>query len=149
MKKNILLVAFIAVCFVLFLYMSANLSYQFRQDLDHIVKIEIIKKEATISGEIISIEVLKTLDVSEHKTFINDLKKVRGSRVGMDPPDGYGTHIIRITYQDGEIELIGPVNNGYISVDGIIHTDNFGMNEDQFYEFISGVLGEEVKNPRG
>ena len=35
-------------------------------------------------------------------------------------------------------------NSGYISVDGIVYTANYCMDDDAFYDFLSGVLGVHV-----
>ena len=143
MKNKVLLVSLIAValCYIL----VANRTYQFRQEFDQITKIEILEKEKPLSGGYdVPMKVLKTLDTSEHRAFIDDFMRVDGSRVGMDPPTDFGTYLIRITYRNGEIELISDSNNGYISVDGIVYTANYCMDDDAFYDFLSGVLGVQV-----
>ena len=144
MKNKVLLVRFIILGVLVCLILVANRPYQFRQKFDQIIKIEILEKEEPKSGYDIPMKVLKTLDISEHRTFIDDFMKVDGSRVGLDPPTDFGTHLIRITYRNGEIELISDSNNGYISVDGIVYTANYCMDDDEFYDFLSRVLGVQV-----
>lgn len=144
MKSKVLitiLIVTILLCLILF---GIDRPYKFRQEYDQIVKIEITQKEQDISGYEVPKKVLKVLKPSEHRAFIDDLKKVDGSYVGMDPPDGFGMYIIRITYRNGEVELISEHNNGYISVDGIIYEGVYCMNKDQFYDFLSRVLGERI-----
>ena len=147
MKSKVLLVGFIVVGLLGCFLFTANRPYKLRQEIDQIDKIEILKKEEPLFGYDTPMEVLKTMNITEHRTFIDGLLKVEGSRVGLDPPSGFGTHIIRITYRNGEIELISDYNNGYISTDGVVHADNYCMDKDQFYEFLSKILGEQVKEP--
>ena len=147
MKNKVLLVSLIVVLLAGCFPLTANQPYKFRQEFDQIVKFEILAKEEDVSGYDTPMEVLKTLDANEHRTFINDFMKVEGSRVGLDPPSGFGTYIIRITYRNGEIELISDYNNGYISADGIVNEDNYCMDKHQFYDFLSEVLGERVTEP--
>lgn len=147
MKNKVLLVSIIAVILLGYFLLTTNQPYIFRQAFDQIVKVEILAKEEDISGYDTPMEVLKTLDVSEHRAFIDAFMEVEGFRIGMDPPSGFGTYIIRITYRNGEIELISDYNNGYISVDGVVHTDNYCMDRDQFYDFLASVLGEQVTEP--
>ena len=131
-----------------FIFGAFHQPYKFRQDYDQIAKIEIVKKRIDridmVGYDPATLVILKTLDTSEHRTFIDELVKVEGSRVGMDPSEGFGRHIIRITYRDGEVELIGHYNNGYISVDGKLHQDCYSMDKDQFLGFLSKVLEMEI-----
>lgn len=150
MKTKVLLIT-LGIIALLVLYFwwlfGANQPYKFRQELDQIVKIEIVKKEQDTGGYDVPKVVLKTIDPSEYKAFIEDLKKVEGVRIGMHQGLGFGMYIIRITYKNGEIELISDYNNGYISTDGKVHEDAYSMNKEQFYDFLSRVLGEEVTEP--
>ena len=69
-----------------FFLLVANRPYQFRQKFDQIIKIEILEKEEPKYGYDTPMRVLRTLDISEHRTFIDNFRKVDGSRVGLDPP---------------------------------------------------------------
>ena len=136
MKKRSLIVSLIAsILFVCFL-LATNQSYKFRQEFDQIVKIEILKKDTYGYDTSTAVEVLKTLDTTEHRAFIDNFMKVEGFRIGSDPPSGFGTYVIRITYRNGETELISDYNNGYVSADGIVHIDNSCMEREQFYDFL-------------
>lgn len=152
MKRLLLIICLIVAIFVVILHgcrhllFGIELPYKFRQEYDQIVKIEILKRYGS-EYDPARVEVLKTLDVAEHRTFIDDLIKVEGSRVGAIAVSGFGAHIIRITYRNGEIELIGPYNNGYVSVDGRLYTDCYVMDKNQFYDLLSRVLGEVITPP--
>lgn len=148
MKIKVLIVSLIVAVLVGCFLFDTNQPYKFRQEYDQIAKIEIVNKEQDIDGyDPARVKVLKTLDITEHRAFIDDLVKVEGSRVGLDPPSGFGTYIIRITYRNGEIELISDYNNGYVSINGRVYNDCYCMDKDQFYDFLSRVLGEEITEP--
>ena len=151
MKSRIIGIVILVACVLSGCFFVTKGPYTFRQEFDQIVKIEILEKEQDLSDlsdyDPARVKVLKTLDITEHRAFIDDLLKVEGSRVGLDPATGFGDHIIRITYRNGEIELIGAYNNGYIPTDGRLRSDCYGMNKEQFYDLLSRVLGEEITEP--
>ena len=63
----------------------------------------------------------------------------------LNPPGtGIGLYIIRITYKDGEVDLIGDYNTGYIDADGRIHQDRLLFHTEPYYDLISALLGEEI-----
>lgn len=148
MKSRLIGIVILVACILSGCFFVSNEPYTFRQEYDQIAKIEIVNKEQDIDGyDPARVKVLKTLDITEHRAFIDDLVKVEGSRVGLDPPSGFGTYIIRITYRNGEIELISDYNNGYVSINGRVYNDCYCMDKDQFYDFLSRVLGEEITEP--
>ena len=148
MKSRIIGIVILVACILSGCFFVTKGPYTFRQEFDQIVKIEILEREQGADEyDPARVKVLKTLDITEHRAFIDDLMKVEGSRVGLNSASGFGKHIIRITYRNGEIELIGVYNNGYVSVDGRLHVDCYGMDKDQFYDFLSRVLGEEITEP--
>ena len=147
MKNKVLGVSLIAIGLFALLLLTFDWPYKFRQEYDQIVRIEILAKEEFISGYYVPMEVVKTLDISEYRIFLDELMKIEGSRVGLDPPSGFGAYIIRITYRNGEIELISDYNSGYISGDGIVREIYYCMDSDQFYDFLSRVLGEQITEP--
>ena len=148
MKKwHIVLLSLVAFLFLgsCFMCCLPKFGYEFRQEYDQIVRIEILEKMQYTSGyDPNKVEVLKTLDITEHRTFIDDLMKVDCVRVYYDPPLGFGDHIIRITYRNGEKELISVYNSGYVSVEGTVTEDYHMMDNDQFYDLLSGILGEQL-----
>ena len=145
MKSKVFIASAIVVVLLGCFFFTTNRPYELRQEINQIDKIEILKKEEPLYGYDVAMEILKTIDITEHNAFIDGLLKVEGSRIGLDPPSGFGTYIIRITYRNGEIELFSDYNNGYISIDGIVHTDNYCMDKNEFYEFLSEILGEQIK----
>jgi hypothetical protein len=118
--------------------------YEFRQEFDQIACIEILKKQYDSIRTDTPMDVIKTIDPTEHRALIDALLETDGSRVGLDPPTGFGMYIIRITYLDGEMEMIGNYSNGYITPDGKLHEDIYCFDREQYYAVISDYLGEEV-----
>lgn len=129
-------------CF--FQLFQTEMPYAFRQSADQITAIEIIRKQYdSISAET-PMYVLKTFEENEYQTVLDGINSVPGGRNGLEPGRGIGLYIIRITYADGEIELLGDYNNGYISTDGKIHQDCYAFYTEEYYDLISSLLGEEI-----
>ena len=118
--------------------------YEFRQDFDQIVKIEIVQKEYDSILPDTPTFVVEVLDESEHQTMIDAILSTKGFRKTWEPNSGLGMHIIKIYYQNGEVELLGMYNNGYIPPDGEIHEDNYAFNKEEFLSLLSEWLGEEI-----
>ena len=60
------------------------------------------------------------------------------------PATGVGMYIIRITYKNGETDLIGDYNTGYMTADGEIFEERWFFKTEPYYDFISELLGEEI-----
>jgi hypothetical protein len=89
--------------------------YQFRQDRDQIEKVEIC---ALYQYEKI-IEPLVSLTEDKIDAILSDLSSLECWEVNpLDSPRDYGSIIICIRYLDGEIEIIGTSNNGWITPEG-------------------------------
>lgn len=140
--KTRTVVILVIIALLLFWMFHTKGPYKFRQDTDQIVSIEILK--IVISYEHETTKVLMTIDPSEHQEVVNGLLEISGGRVVLDPPTGFGRYIFRITYQNGERELIGRYNNGYVTPGGELHFKNYCFNKEQFNEFLSGILGRTI-----
>ena len=94
---------------------SDPFQYQFRQDRDQIEKVEIC---ALYYNEKI-IEPLVCLTEEKIDALLSDLSSLEcWERGRLDSPRDYGSIIICIRYLDGEIEIIGTSNNGWITPEG-------------------------------
>jgi hypothetical protein len=116
--------------------------YEFRQEFDQIVSIEILRIDYSYSTN--STNVIKVIDPSMHQAVIDGLLEIPGGRVVLDPPSDLGVYIFRIRYQDGECELIGNSNNGFVTPGGEMHEKNYVFQDEPFYELLSRFLGEKV-----
>lgn len=144
--KIILLPFFVSIFLTSCLFVTEE-PYKFRQEFDQIASIDILRKEYDSIDAFTPMDVVKTLDESDYRACVDALLSADGGRVGLEPGSGFGFYIIRITYQDGEIEMIGNDNNGYITVDGRLREDCYSFNMEQFYKIISRFIGEEVVSP--
>lgn len=144
MKNRLLSILLMSILVFSGCFFNTAEPYQFRQGLDQITTIEILRKEYDSTNTDTPMNVIHTVDSSVHMDFVDDLLKIEGGRIGLDPGTGFGMYIIRITYKDGEIEMIGNYNNGYITPDGKLHQDIYAFDAKQFYAFLSDVLGKEI-----
>lgn len=144
MKRWIQCVALLFVGVLSGCFFNTDEPYEFRQAFDQIVTIDIPKKEYDSTSTDTPMNVIYTIEPSAHKNFVDELLKIDGGRIGLEPGTGFGMYIIRITYKDGEIEMIGNYNNGYISPNGHVHQDIYAFDTKQYYAFLSSVLGEEI-----
>ena len=57
---------------------------------------------------------LYTMSEKEIEAFLDALYELPTVKVGSPPPWGYGLHIVKITYKNGDIEMYGSNNIEYI-----------------------------------
>ena len=123
--------------------------YEFRQTADQIVSIEISKKVYDSVRTDTPTEVIRVLEKDEYQAFLNAVAAVPGNRMGLDPPTGFGSYIVKITYQDGMVELFGEYNNGYITPEGELHQDCYVFDEQAFLDMLSEFLEDEITEDSG
>lgn len=146
---------FISIILVLFVIIITSgcvngsyIPYEFRQEFDQIVSIEIGMKEYGYSDLDAPIVILKTLEPSDHSVMIDAILEIPGQRI-TPPGDGFGPYLIVITYANGELEYLGEYNNGFRTPEGKIVQDSYHFNTDAFYELLSSYLGEVITSPTG
>ena len=118
--------------------------YQFRQPFDQIASIEILKKEYDSISTDVPMDVLCILSTEEQREIMDMIAEADGAYVLEGAGSGFGIYIIRITYHNGEVELIGEYNNGYITPEGKIIQDCYTFDTEQFYSIISIYLKTEA-----
>lgn len=149
MKKVLLLCLFVMLALTGCMFYKEE-SYTFRQSFDQITSIEILKRGEFVENTTMAnrpMSIMKTLDETEYQDMIDAILSADGGRNGLISTTTCGSHIIRITYKDGEVEMLGCYNNGYVSVDGTWRPDCYTFDKEEFYAIISGFLGEEIKEP--
>ena len=147
MKKCLIILAIVLTLSLTGCFFSKKVKYEFRQEFEQIVSIDILKKDYDSSNPYTPKQVIKTIPPEEHRALIDALLELECFRLYYEPSTGIGMYIIRITYKDGEQEMIGNYNNAYITPDGKIHEDNYGFCREPFYDLISRFLGEEISAP--
>ena len=75
--------------------------YSFRQEFEQIESIEIAYAENGYSDINDSIQIIKTIDPSEHRAIVDAILKIPGNRI-TPPGSSFGVHIIIITYVNGD-----------------------------------------------
>lgn len=119
-------------------------TYVFWQPDDQIVSIEILRKTTDTASIDDPTEVICVVSTEEYTDFLRKLKTVPGEHQAVDPLTGLGPYIIRITYKDGEIVLIGYANTVYEQPGGKRRYYYFTFDFDAFHDFISQVLDIDV-----
>ena len=148
MIKRMIAVLFCVVMLALTgCYPTIKEPYIFRQSVDQIDSIEIAIKERYDPDLTEAPVVLKILDRQEHQEIIDELSNAEGNVVLSPPGRGIGVYIIQIIYKDGEIEMIGEYNNGYITPEGEVCQESYCFNSKQFYKIISRFIGETIEQP--
>ena len=97
--------------------------YEFRQSPENIQKVEICSfEESRAYGKPDIITPIVQLPDARISEFQRD---VTGLECGLfstyDPPRMFGDLLFVITYHDGEKELLGFINLGYVTPDGVSH----------------------------
>ena len=118
--------------------------YTYRQSADQIVSIEILRKEFDSDTITTPLYILKSFESSEFQMVLDGLANIPVSFRLNPPATGVGMYIIRITYKNGETDLIGDYNTGYMTADGEIFEERWFFKTEPYYDFISELLGEEI-----
>ena len=141
MKKAILIAM---LCLLSVLLVSCTVPYSFMHgepDIDTI-KIEIVNLETYMGYHAGSpyneenISVIKVIETDKNEEFLSDFKKIKsyqpilGSRI-----DSVSGEAIRITYANGDIELITGYGTATVE-NGEIHTQTTTFDSDAFSELI-------------
>ena len=87
---------------------------------------------------------MKSFEPEEFDMVLDGLSKVPVCRPLNPPRSGIGLYIVRITYQNGEAELLGNYNTGYVSVDGEVDQDRLCFDTIPYYALISELLEKEI-----
>lgn len=100
---------------------SNSVRYEFKQEIDQIVSIQIaegISQQDTVEGNYDKIKVVATVSEERWEEFLEDFEAVRCSRYRNDPCQSVEGDIIWITYANGAIELIGDCSTFYHWIEG-------------------------------
>lgn len=100
---------------------SKTAVFTFRQERSDIEKIEICKYDHYTGTR----EPLVELSQNDIDTLCADVSSLEIQQfLALDPILSYGDVVIFISYFDGESEMIGITNIGWLSADGKLHTTN-------------------------
>ena len=149
MKHKIVILLMLLSLLLTGCFFSTKATYTFRQSFDQIEKIEILKKEYDSIRIDTPMNVIKELNPEEWQIIVDKLLSADGSIRRWEPGTGFGFYIIRISYKNGEAEMIGAYNNGYILPNGKIIQDFYVFDYVQFHRILSEILGQEITDVPG
>lgn len=147
MKRRLIVMTVVLSLCLTGCFFSRKERYTFRQEFAQIVSIDILKKDYDSIDPYTPAQIIKTIPPEEHRTLIDALLELEGFRLFYEPGTGFGMYYIRITYKDGEQEMMGDYSNGYITPDGKLHQDNYSFYREPYYDLISRFVGEETRWP--
>ena len=115
----------------------------FRQDHGNIEKIDICAYDHANNK---TRTVVATLTQEQEESFLADLAALQCKQyLPGDHTRSYGTFQICITYVDGELELIGPYNIGYVTAEGIGGLTNYyPASERDLWNIVAKYVDNEV-----
>ena len=119
-------------------------TYQFGNPNDQILSIEILRKTKDTASIDDPTEVLYVVPEKEHTEFVKALESLPGEYHALDPLTGLGPYIVRITYQDNQIVLIGYANTVYEQPGGNRRYYYFSFDYDLFHNLIAQVLDMDI-----
>lgn len=114
--------------------------YTFRQDKSNVEKIEVCSYERN-SGTMTS---LVRISDDQIDVLLGKLSRMECSEYVMgNVPRQYGDAVIGIYYLNGEIELIGITNIGWITPDGERNLTRYSFDWNEMRELILSLVGED------
>lgn len=132
--KHIVSLILCAILLVAVAGCSYEGSYAFRQEVSNICKVEIL----TIDDETDTKNVIVELSDEDGQLLVAELATMTCDRFGPgDHPRRYGQLAIGITYTDGEIEIIGLVNSGFVDTDGREYLLDYFFDAKELYVLIT------------
>ena len=105
---NLLLIILLSGC------TGKTYTYQIKQEIDDIIKVELLRNEDATKLKDFEFTVLYTLNEDEVESFIERLAELNCYKYFNDPAGHYGSLVIRIYYDNGDTELIGISRTNYI-----------------------------------
>ena len=115
--------------------------YTFRQDKSNIVKIEVCTFDTYHRKVIAPVVQLTDSEAEQVMLKLSDMECFQ--YFPMDTPNDYGQAVICIHYLDGEIEIIGICNTGWITPEGKKTTSLYSFDWVEMQELILSLVGED------
>ena len=121
---------------------NESFTHEFRQDQANIKQVEICSYEHV--GRVLT-PIVK-LSNDDINALLNDIRALDCHEVSfpLDTPRTYGDVVICITYYDGETEVIGITNIGYISPDGKWHLTKEWFDIEDIRSVINKYVDPEI-----
>lgn len=144
MKRIILIIALVSVILAGF-SLDGIIEYSYRQSADQIESIEILRYVRNDSVQVgAPMYVVKTFKPDEFQMVLDGLNYLPVMNTLRSPGRGFGVYVICITYKNGEADILGDCNTGYITADGEVHQERYFVKRESCYGFTSSLMGEEI-----
>lgn len=108
-----------------------------------ISKIELLHKQMENNNLLPLFVPICEIPMDQVDEFLSDFQQLDCSRNGFDPATAFGELVIRITYQNGDADLVGYANNAYVTAEGIEY-DIYRFNSKEFKFFFAQYAGDTM-----
>lgn len=143
MKKRIWIIASVLVfLFLLILCPRVSRTYEFSNPLENIVSIELLINSNDVGkAEVDKLIFQKSLSTEEIESFMEEIYELETRRC-YPPMWGWGEYIARVTYSNGDIEMLGSGNIEYIESGSFATGDGpyafwgYGIYEEVFLRYL-------------
>ena len=142
LQKHIASILILAMLMVVFVGCeNKEYFYDFRQDLENVEKVSIFSNDPETDTRTL----ITDLEEGNGKELTNILATMKcGKYFPGDHPRHYGLLIIALTYTDGETELIGLYNTGWVAPDGVKYLSSYYFDEKEVYDLICRFVDPEM-----
>lgn len=140
--KNIIRIVLIALLVLLVCHSCfGNNRYRFPNPLEEIEKVELLYNPNRFSAEdpVYEFVLMRELQSEEVAPFMTEIYQLKTDKYGPPPRRGYGWYIVRVTYSNGDVEMLGSYNIAYIRSGKPQHSTGI-------YYFPDNGLTELLKN---
>ena len=143
MKRIVILVMLLSLVFSGCIF-KRKTNYEFLHSADQIDSIVLLDNDDhnTLLDREPDPTVLCVISEDEFESVISTLANIPGNEFINDPPRGYGSVVVRITYSNGDFELIGRHNSSVHLASGRNYAENFLFNQEGFSEFLLKYVDE-------
>lgn len=142
LQKHIASILILAMLMVVFVGCeNKEYFYDFRQDLENVEKVSIFSNDPETDTRTLIVD-LEEPDAKELTSILATMKC--GKYFPGDHIREYGHLLIALTYTNGEIELIGFYNTGWITPDGVEYLSSYYFDEKEVYDLICRFVDPEM-----
>lgn len=129
--------------FILFcIFPPVSRTYEFPNSTDHIVSIELMVNSNEVGeAEEDKLITQKSLSMDEIESFMDEIYKLE-TRRRYPPMWGWGDYVARVTYDNGDVELLGSGNIEYVESGSLATGDGpyvfwgYGIFEEVFLRYL-------------
>lgn len=126
-------------------------TYQFANPIEEITNVAILnnQNESGEGTDASNIYLIRELEEDEIVAFMNDIYQLQTNRRSGGPLWGYGSYIAKVTYANGDVEMLGTLNIEFIP-NGTLPTGfgSYYFTDDSLWMVISEYIpNSDTENP--